>query len=229
MPIAIFGLGYFFYPWGFILQIIALVHFFRRRPDGFWLWIIFLGGALGAAIYLIVEGLPDLGLVGGAFQSYGRQSRIAVVEAALRDNPSPANYEELGELYWDQGQYNPAREAFGYAIAARDDSTHSHYRRGLCNFFLGEPDAAIPDLERVVREDRKWDSHRALMFLAQAYAAVGRGEDASALFAEVVGIINTPEVLYNYAAFLKSQNRIAEARNWAQQLMEKKRTSPRYV
>lgn len=42
-----FRLGYLFYPWGFLVQLVALVHFFRRRPDGFWLWVIFFGGFLG--------------------------------------------------------------------------------------------------------------------------------------------------------------------------------------
>ena len=48
----LFRLGYLFYPWGFIVQVVALVHFFRRRPDGFWLWVIFFGGFLGALVYI---------------------------------------------------------------------------------------------------------------------------------------------------------------------------------
>jgi hypothetical protein len=105
-----FGFGNLFYPWGFLVQALALVHFFRRRPEGYWLWIIFLGGSLGAFVYLIVEALPDAGLLRGVFQGYGRRSRITVVETAILDNPSAANLEELGELYWDEKQFrNRAR------------------------------------------------------------------------------------------------------------------------
>ena len=52
----------------------------------------------------------------------------------------------------------------------------------------------------------------------------------SPLFAEVAQHSNTPETLYMYAAFLKSQNRTEEAREWVQQLLQKKgtRTLPRY-
>jgi hypothetical protein len=39
---------------------------------------------------------------------------------------------------------------------------------------------------------------------------------------------NTPETLYAYSTFLKSQIRNDEARDWAQQLLQKKRTLPRY-
>src|SRR5579862_5505685 len=87
MP-GIFRLGYLFYPWGFIVQLLALAHFFRRRPDGFWLFVIFFGGFLGALVYLVAEVLPDAGLLRGLYQGYGRKSRIAIVETAILDNPS---------------------------------------------------------------------------------------------------------------------------------------------
>jgi hypothetical protein len=45
------------------------------------------------------------------YQGYGRKSRIATVETAILDNPSAANYEELGELYWDEKEYAKAQEA----------------------------------------------------------------------------------------------------------------------
>lgn len=89
--------------------------------------------------------------------------------------------------------------------------------------------AAVPDLETAVHADPKMDSYRAGMFLAQAYAAVGRNDDASTLFANVMNYSNTPEMLYNYAAFLKSQNRLEEAREWTRRLFEKKQTMPRYM
>lgn len=85
--------SHIFYPWGFILQILALVHYFRRRAEWYWFWIILIGGALGALIYIIAEVLPDAGLIRGVFQSHGRKSRIAVVEGMIIDNPSVANLE----------------------------------------------------------------------------------------------------------------------------------------
>src|SRR2546427_5798137 len=52
-----------FYPWGIILQGLAIFHFIRRRPDTYWLWIILFGGGLGAAVYIVAEVLPDTGLL----------------------------------------------------------------------------------------------------------------------------------------------------------------------
>ena len=140
-----------------------------------------------------------------------------------------ANLEELGELYWDEKQYSKAREAFDRAINTRGDSPQSFYRRGVCAMEMGDFAAAIPDLETALRADPQMDSYRAGMFLAQAYAAAGRNAEAAALFADVAEYSSTPEMLYNYAAFLKSQNRLDEAREWTGRLFEKKRTLPRYM
>src|SRR5207245_6738540 len=114
-----FGLGHFFYPWGFLLQGLAIVHFIRRRPEGYWFYVIFFLGPPGAAIYILAEVLPDLGLLRGVFQGFGRRSRIQKVETNIIDNHSPATYEELGELYKDQGEVAKWRDAVTQAIDER--------------------------------------------------------------------------------------------------------------
>lgn len=224
-----FGLSHLFYPWGALLQIVAILHFFRRRPEGYWFYIIIFAGPPGAAVYIIAEMLPDLGLLGGVVQGFGRRSRIQKVETQILDNPSAANYEELGELCLDQKQYAKAREAFDKAIAARADSIYTFYYRAKCFLGLSDLAGAIPDLERVVAKDIKFDYYRAAGLLADAYARTGQSEKAAPLFAEVVQFSTTPETLYNYANFLKLQNRNTEAREWTEKLLAKKRTLPRYM
>jgi hypothetical protein len=224
-----FGLSHLFYPWGFLVQILAIIHFFRRRPEGYWFYVIIFLGWLGAAVYIVAEVLPDLGLLRGVVQGFGRRSRIQHVETAIIDNPSAANYEELGELYKDQGEFGKGRDAFSKAIAARGDSIYTFYYRAQCSLALNDLAAAIPDLERVVAADRKFDYYRAAGLLADAYARTGNLEHAAHWFAEVTQISTTPETLYNYANFLKAANRKEEAREWANKLLAKKRTLPRYM
>jgi len=222
-------LSHLFYPWGFLVQILAVVHFVKRRPETYWLYVIFFGGFLGASVYLVVEALPDLGLLRGVFQGFGRRSRIQTVETQILDNPSAANYEELGELYKDQREFAKAREAFTNAIAARSDSVYTFYYRAQASLGLDDLAAAIPDLERVVASDVKFDYYRAAGLLADAYGRTGQPERAAPLFEQVTQISTTPETLYNYASFLKMQGRNEEAREWAQKLLAKKRTLPRYM
>jgi hypothetical protein len=224
-----FALSHLFYPWGFIVQIVALIHFVRRRPENYWFYIILFGGFVGSAAYLVVEAAPDLGLLRGVFQGFGRRTRIQKLETDILDNPSAANFEELGEMYLDEKKFEKSREAFTKAIAARSDSPHTFYLRGKALVGLGDFAGAIPDLELAVRSDHKFDYYRAAAILANAYAQTGDYARAEAMFAEPLQFTNTPETLYNYARFLKLAGRIDEAKQWAQTLMAKKRTLPRYM
>jgi hypothetical protein len=224
-----FALSHLYYPWGFIVQIVALIHFFRRRPEGYWFYIIVFGGFVGSAAYLVIEGIPDLGLLRGVFQGFGRRTRIQKLETDILDNPSAANFEELGEMYLDEKEFEKSREAFTHAIAARSDSPHTFYLRGKASVGLHDFAGAIPDLEIAVRSDHKFDYYRAAAILANAYAETGDYARAESMFAEPVQFTNTPETLYNYARFLKLAGRNDDAKQWAAALMAKKRTLPRYM
>jgi hypothetical protein len=225
----LYGLSYLFYPWGFVLQAVALIHAVRRRPDTYWYWIILMGGFLGAAAYIVAEVVPDTRLLGDFFKGFHQRSRIQQLEAIILDNPSPGNYEELADLLLDQKKFARARECYDKAIAARADSVDAFYRRALCSLALEDVARAAPDLEYVVRHDARYDHDRAAGLLAHAYGLQGHAEQANALFARVTELSNFPEVHYNYAQFLKSQGRASEAREAAQKILNRKRTMPRYL
>jgi hypothetical protein len=223
------GLSFLVYPWGLIVQGIALWHFVKRRPENYWLFIIIFGGVLGAGVYVVVEMIPDLGLLRGVFQGFGRRSRIQALETQILDNPSAGNLEELAELYFEQGNYRKAREALNRAIAARSDSPHAFYLRAKSALAMGDYAEAIPDLEFVVGKDAKFDYHRATGLLGDACARTGDLEKAKMYFAPAAQYSTTPETLYNYANYLKLAGKKEEAKEWAQKLAAKKRTLPRYM
>jgi len=147
------GLSFLIYPWGFVVQGVALWHFVRRRPEGYWLWIIIFGGVLGAGVYVVVEMIPDLGLLRGTFQGFGRRSRIQNLEIQILDNPSAGNLEELAELYFEQKNYAKARELLNRAISTRSDSPHAFYLRAKAALGMEDYAGAIPDLEYVIGKD----------------------------------------------------------------------------
>ncbi|HEX2457722.1 MAG TPA: tetratricopeptide repeat protein [Vicinamibacterales bacterium] len=218
-----------FYPYGFILQAIAILHFVRRRPDTFWLWIILIGGGLGALVYIVAEMVPDLGLLRGAYQVFPRRKRIQELQAAVLDNPSVGNYEELGDLYLDDGQYARARECFDRVIATNTATIDPFYRRGLAAIAQEDFKAAVADLQHVVDADPKYDYQRAAGLLAHALGKTGEPERAAALFDDVTQVSTLSETQYNYACFLAAQGRPADARQWAARLLAKKLTMPSYL
>jgi hypothetical protein len=223
-------MGFFslFFPWGTILQVMALVHFMRRRPDNVWLWIIIFFGPLGATVYLFMEVVPDLGLLRQAFDSFGRKKRIKQLEAVVLENPAAGNYEELADLLLDEGKFARARECYDKAITSHGDPDPI-YRRGIAEIELGDFAAAVTDLEDVTARDAKYDFNRAIALLAHAYANTGQPEQAEALFTEATDRSTLSETYLNYAAFLAAQGRIPEAREWAQRVLARKPTIPRYL
>jgi hypothetical protein len=223
------GLSSHFYPWGFVLQGVALWHFVKRRPEGYWLYIIIFGSVLGAGVYVIVEMIPDMGLLRGVFQGFGRRSRIQNLEIQIQDNPSAGNLEELAELYFEQKNYAKARELLNRAISTRSDSPHAFYLRAKAALGMGDYSGAIPDLEYVIGKDAKFDYYRATGLLGDAYARTGDLEKAAFYFAPAAQFSTTPETLYNFANYLKLAGQKEEAREWTQKLVAKKRTLPRYM
>ncbi|HET8825954.1 MAG TPA: tetratricopeptide repeat protein [Terriglobales bacterium] len=222
-------LSLFLYPWNFVLQGIAIIHFIRRRPDWYWLWIILIGGGLGAIVYIAVEVLPDFGLLRESVKIFPRRRRIRELEAIILDNPAPGNYEELADLLLEEKKYARARQCFDKSISARTDSPDPFYRRGICEIELQDFPAAVADLERVVSKDPKYDFYRGSGLLAHAYAKTGEAQKADAQFRQTVQISTLSETYLNYAEFLRSQGRNAEAREWTQRVLAKKPTLPSYL
>src|SRR5438477_1838318 len=187
------ALFYLFYPWGLILQAVAIVHFIRRRPDTYWIWIILFGGGIGALVYIAVEVLPDAGLLQQSFKVFPRRKRIRELEAAILDNPSAGNYEELADLYLEEGQFSRARQCYDKAISSRTDSPDPFYRRGVAAIQMNDFPASVPDLERVAAKDPTYDFHGAAGLLAHAYARTGQSEKADVLFRQATQISTLSE------------------------------------
>jgi hypothetical protein len=215
--------------WGILLRLVALVHFIRRRPNFIWLWVILFLGPLGALVYIFAEVLPDFGLLRNSFKAFPRRKRIRQLQMEIHDNPSSGNYEELGDLEMDEGKLQLARAAYDKAIAARSTTLDCFYRRGVCALLLGDATAALPDLEMAVQKDPGHDFYRAAGLLAHAYAKTGQNEKADAMFRQAVERSTLSETYLNYADFLAAQGRNAEARQFAQRVLDKKPTMPSYL
>ena len=217
-----------FYPYGFILQAVAILHFVRRRPDTFWLWVILMGGGLGALVYIFVEVLPDARLLHGAYQVFPRRKRIRQLEGLIVDNPAIGNVEELGDLYLDDKQYQKARDCFD-RVLERSSEIDPLYHRALASVGLDDMAAAARDLEQVVARDPRYDYQRAAGLYAHALARLGRRDEAEALFTSVLETSTLSETEFNYASLLAATGRGAEARAMADKILRKKATMPDYI
>ena len=217
-----------FYPYGIFLQALAIVHFVRRRPDTFWLWIILVGGGLGALVYVFVQVLPDARLIQGAYQVFPRRKRIKQLEALIIDNPSVGNFEELGDLCLEDGQFVKARTCFD-RVLEKSDEIDPLYHRALCEIELGDLPAAAADLDRVVARDPRYAYQRAAGLYAHVLGTLGERDRADTLFRSVLETSTLSETEYNYASFLAATGRSAEARELVEKILRKKATMPDYI
>ncbi len=217
-----------FYSWGilgFALIAMAVVHYIRRRPSGYWIYLILFLGPPGAALYLAVEALPEL-FDPGAFRFLDRNRRIREVENDLRQNPSAGNYEELGLLRLDKNDWAGAKICFDNALRQRTDSLDPFYRRAIAEVGLNDFAAAQKDLERVVTADANYDFQRAAGLLAYADWKTGSVDRAAKLFEQVLRTSTLTETQLHYAQFLADQGRRDEARELAARIRDKRRGMP---
>jgi hypothetical protein len=230
-----FGLGFLPYsfflfgPLSLVLRGVCVVHWIKRRPNTYWLWIIIMGGTLGCFAYVAVEIVPDATLLRRSFAFVARNKRIRQLTAIVQDNPAPGNYEELGDLYLDGKKYAEARAAFDRAITARTDHASPFYRRALASIELKDYAAAEPDLQRAVAIEPKHDFQRAAGLLAYVLFKNGKNAEAGKLFAEVAQTSTISETLYHYAEYLATQGKGAEARAALQRVLDKKATLPVFL
>jgi len=213
---------------GLILIAIALVDFIRRKPDTYWLFIIIFLGPIGSAIYIFMEMVPSLRANRGQIAWLERRRRISRLELETRENPTAGNFEELGMLYLDAGDFARAKKAYDEALARRTDSVDTFYRRAICATELGDFQTAVSDLEQVVRKDINYDFGRALGLYANALYKTGDTEHAGAVFGEAAKINSSSEFMVQYADFLGSQGRKDESREWAKRVLEKRALMPDY-
>jgi len=214
---------------GIILQVIAVLHYIRRGSEFYWLWIILMGGGIGALVYIGVEVVPDLGQLRRSIRIFSHRKRIRLLEVLILDNPSAGNLEELGDLYLEQRKYAQAKQYYDRCISSRTDLRDPFYRRGLCELELGDYQAAASDLERVFNIEPNYDYRRAAGLLAHAWAHSGQADRAAQLFTRTVETSTLSETQYNYAVFLVAQGKSAEARQWLERILSKKATMPRYL
>lgn len=208
-----------------LLTVFALVHFFKRGSGNYlWVFLIIFLPTIGPIVYIIVEVLPELRAGQTSSGWMVKRKRIRELEAAVLDNPSAGNYEELADLHLQDNNYARARECFDRAISSRTDLPDSFYGRAICSLHLDDIQKAIPDLEKVLAMDRKHDYGRAMGLLAYGYAQTGRAEEAEKLFREALMTSTLSETQFRFAAFLAAQGKSDEAREWAQRVVNKRAT-----
>ena len=140
---------------------------------------------LAKAQDLLNHGHPD--------QAIAILKTLAAVESPIRSVEH-----ELGTAYYSIGELEGAKNAFAKAIKQDASDQDSVQMEGLVLYRLGQPDSAIPYLERVVRSTANANAD-AQTVLGLCFVNVKRFDDARITYAKLFG--EPPESAAAYLLF----------------------------
>ena len=179
-----------FYPYGIVLQAIAILHFVRRRPDTFWLFVILIGGGLGSLVYIFVEVVPDVRLLHAAYQVFPRRKRIKQLEAVRCSTTRRSAISRSSATCCSTTGSTRGRASASTRCWRDRMRIDPLYRRALASLALDDVAAAAKDLEQVTAREPKYDYQRAAGLRAHALGRLGQIDAAAALFADVTSTLD---------------------------------------
>ena len=221
----------FHFPWylSALFQALMLVHYFRKRPEGYWFFVIIFPGPLGALIYFVLEVVPDLRVKPPWLARIERGRRRQWLEQRVQEAPALENVQELGEIRAAEGEHARAVELFGRVLAQDPEAPEALYGRAKSLVELGEIERAITDLEPVARAEPNYCFYGAYLTLAECYDRAGRTEAAKAAYQDILGRTTVSRAYYGYGLLLDRLGEKETAREMMRQILAKKPALPRYL
>ncbi len=218
-----------YWSWSFLFQLLMLIHFFRRRPEGYWFFVILFLGPLGAAVYFVIEVIPDLSVKPPVIRRFERKRRRQWLEKLVVDSPSHEALTGLAEIHAVEGRHSEAIDLFGRALRLDPEDPERLYGRGRSYLETGQVANAIADLERVVQTAPSHSFYGAHLSLAEAYEAADQVDKALQAYEAILGRTTVSRAYFNYGRLLAQQGEIEKARRMMEEILAKKATLPRYL
>lgn len=199
----------------FIPQILAMIHYFRNRPEGYWFWIILFFGPVGAIIYFFAVVLSDVrgGSIEGRVHA-GMSERRRARQLAAKVNVGealPYEFFELGEIQYKQKRFDQAVRNLNQAVKLDPDNKDARYFLGLSLSHIGNYMEGGRHLEQLVMKDPRFKFGEAMHALARCYRDAGESQAAVAAYKRVLAQSHFAEARYNLAELLVKDGKSKEA------------------
>jgi hypothetical protein len=219
---------------GIVLMIAALVHYFRTRPETYWIYIILFLGPLGSLAYLVVHlVLPLVGAGGGRIEgkfalTLEQRRRIRNLEIKIEEMDLPADRAELGELLYRRGDYERAEGLLRQAITRLDDEPEPRYWLAHTLENLHRFQEAADLLAPLVRKDPRLKFGDGYLAYARCLAGAGRAPEALTAYREVLKQSSLTEARVRYGLLLAETGDRAGAREQLEIAVREARGLPRF-
>jgi hypothetical protein len=188
-----------------------LVDAVKRRPIVYWYVIIFL--PFGPFVYFFAFKIHDreFDWLRNLFRGAPRAPSLADLRERAKESPSVENRMRLANALHDAGEYAEAAEVFEAILGSRGDEPDALYGLGRCRMELGEPEAAVELLTRLVEKNRAYRDYAACLELAEALTRAGHDDEAIDLLQGLLRSSPRPRHAVALARRLVVMARIEEA------------------
>ena len=201
------------------IQVACIVDVIRHGRNSLWIMALVFLPVASTIAYAIVEVLPRM--------RHNRHVRAAQAEIAHRLDPerelrearraldiaqTAANRLRLGDALSAHGRHAEALPFYRDAIGSARPDYRSGEKLARCQFLSDHSAEALATLDRMAEPSAQSDRDRIALLRARILEDLGRGEEASALYGELVDRFPGDEVRCRYAGLLITLGRKAEAR-----------------
>jgi tetratricopeptide (TPR) repeat protein len=173
--------------WAFALWMVVDA---LRRQEWLWVVLILLFTVISAPLYfvLVYRRPRSAGSFWGVipFVSDRDRARMQTLEQQIRHLDRAHHHLELGEIYYQRGQWDRALNCFLKAMEREPEDREARARLGQCLLRLDRAPEAKPILQSVCAEDPEHDYGETLMALAECQMKLGEKTAAIASWRQVL-------------------------------------------
>lgn len=202
-----------------------LVDSYRRGADGYWFWVILWLQPLGAWVYFFAVKARDLRR-GVSLPSRQRRPSLDELRYRVQQTPTLIGHLTLADRLVERDGHAEAVPHLEAALAREPDHSQALYCLAICFMRQGEPNRAVPLLEKVVARDRAWSDYQAWRLLVDAHADCGDGPGALAACRDLARLSPTLRHRCLLASRLEKEGQAPEARDMLEQALQEHRFAP---
>jgi hypothetical protein len=229
------GFLFFYYPYLYLAQgafmIWMLTDAYRRRAEQFWYWVIIFVPGLGAWAYFFAVKSGDFRRFHLNQNFFLFPSRPSLSELRYRSEqvPTLANHLALGERLIEKEEFEQAVPPLQAALKREPEHSRVLYCLALCHTRQGQPDLALPLLEKLLQGEPRWSNYIAWHLLIEARCDAGDSEGALANCRELVRLSPTLQHRCLLAEYLLHKGLHEEARSLLEQSLQDHYFTPRPI
>jgi hypothetical protein len=147
-----------------------LVDAHRRGMDYYWFFIIFFVPIIGPLAYFFIYKIHDFRGLGSLYQP-----KVPLHELRYRTEQTPtlANHLALAQRLIEQKEFTEALPHLEKAQPMEPDHSQVMFSLAVCYKETGQPEKAMPLLERIIQRDRTWSDYAAWRLLIETKETTG--------------------------------------------------------